>query len=217
MEGQMPESLGMHDPSLRDSYFIEGIGLCSNIFIFAKGDDISLVDTGSGMEPNAVGPQLGQLDLEIEAVTRVVITHGHIDHIGGLTEICEHSSPEIFVHRNDVDDLRSIGIKTVTYMEDGDNIRIGRRDLRVIHSPGHTEGSVCLHDDEIILTGDTAFPGGYFGRTDLPSGDWRKLIDSLDKLSRLNVRVMLPGHGEPLLSEASSHLRLARKTIELAR
>ena len=213
----MPESLGEHDPSLRDIYFIEGIGLCSNIFVFAEGDNISLVDTGSGMEPNAVSPQLKQLGLEIEAVTRVVITHGHIDHIGGLTEICEHSSPEIFVHPNDVDDLKSTGVKTVTYMEDDDNIRLGRRDLRVIHSPGHTEGSVCLHDNEIILTGDTAFPGGYFGRTDLPSGDWRKLIDSLDKLSRLNVRVMLPGHGEPLLSEASSHLRLARKTVELVR
>jgi len=88
----MPESLGEHDPRLRDIYFIEGIGLCSNIFIFAEGDTISLVDTGSGMEPNAISPQLEQLGLKIEGVTRVAITHGHIDHIGGLTEICEHSS-----------------------------------------------------------------------------------------------------------------------------
>ena len=213
----MPESLGEQDPRLRDIYFIEGIGLCSNIFIFAEGDTISLVDTGSGMEPNAVSPQLEQLGLKTEGVTRVVITHGHIDHIGGLTEICEHSSPEILVHQSDANDLKSLGIKSIVYMKDGDNVRLGRRDLRVIHTPGHTEGSVCLHDNEIILTGDTAFPGGYFGRTDLPSGDWRKLIDSLDKLSRLDVRVMLPGHGEPLLSEASSHLRLARKTVELVR
>jgi hydroxyacylglutathione hydrolase len=213
----MPESLGEHDPRLRDIYFIEGIGLCSNIFIFAEGDTISLVDTGSGMDPNAVSLQLEQLGLKIEGVTRVVITHGHIDHIGGLTEICEHSSPEILIHQSDADDLKSLGIKTIVYMKDGDNVRLGRRSLKVIHTPGHTEGSVCLYDNEIILTGDTAFPGGYFGRTDLPSGDWRKLIESLDKLSRLDVRVMLPGHGEPLLSEASSHLRLARETVELVR
>jgi glyoxylase-like metal-dependent hydrolase (beta-lactamase superfamily II) len=183
----MPESLGEHDPRLRDIYFIEGIGLCSNIFIFAEGDTISLVDAGSGMEPNAVSPQLEQLGLKIEGVTRVVITHGHIDHIGGLTEICEHSSPEILVHQSDADDLKSLGIKSIVHMKDGDNVRLSQRNLRVIHTPGHTEGSVCLHDNEIILTGDTAFPGGYFGRTDLPSGDWRKLIDSLDKLSRLDV------------------------------
>lgn len=79
----MPERLGEHDPSLRDIYFIEGIGLCSNIFIFAEGETISLVDTGSGMEPISVTAQLEQLDLEIAAVTRVVITHGHMDHIGG--------------------------------------------------------------------------------------------------------------------------------------
>jgi glyoxylase-like metal-dependent hydrolase (beta-lactamase superfamily II) len=213
----MPESLDKYDPSLRDIYFIEGVGLCSNIFVFSEGSNISLVDTGSGMEPYAVTPQLKQLGLEIERVTRVVITHGHIDHIGGLKEICEHSSAEIFVHPNDADDLKSMGIKTLAYIEDDDIIRTARRDLRIIHSPGHTEGSICLYDDEIVATGDTAFPGGYFGRTDLPSGDWRKLIESLDKLSRLNVRVMLPGHGEPVLSDASSHLRLARKTIELVR
>lgn len=213
----MPESLGKYDPSLGDIYFIEGIGLCSNIYILAAGDKISLVDAGSGIAPNTIAPQLEELGIKIENVARVVITHGHIDHIGGLTEICEHSSPEIFVHENDADDLESLGTKSIVYMRDGDNVRLGRRDLRVIHTPGHTEGSVCLHDNEIILTGDTAFPGGYFGRTDLPSGDWRKLIDSLDKLSRLDVRVMLPGHGEPLLSEASSHLRLARKTVELVR
>jgi glyoxylase-like metal-dependent hydrolase (beta-lactamase superfamily II) len=213
----MPEALGEHDPSLRDIYFVEGIGLCSNIFIFAEGNSISLVDTGSGMAPNTVSPQLEQLGLKIEWVTRVVVTHGHIDHIGGLAEICDHSSPEVFVHENDGDDLRSLGIRSIDYLKDGDHIRMGRRSLRVLHTPGHTEGSVCLHDNELILTGDTAFPGGYFGRTDLPSGNWRKLFDSLDRLSGLDVRVMLPGHGEPLLSDASSHLRLARRTAELAR
>jgi glyoxylase-like metal-dependent hydrolase (beta-lactamase superfamily II) len=213
----MPESLGKYDPSLRDIYFIEGIGLCSNIYIFAENDSISLVDTGSGIAPNTISPQLEELSIKIEKVARVVITHGHIDHIGGLPEILVHSSPEVFVHESDAGDLESLGIKSIDYLKDGDAIRLGRRDLKVLHTPGHTEGSVCLHDGELVLTGDTVFPGGYFGRTDLPSGDWRKLIDSLGRLSRLDVRVMLPGHDEPLFSDASSHLRLARRTAELVR
>lgn len=214
---QMPENLGKREPSLKDVYFIEGIGLCSNIFAFTEDGDISLVDTGSGIAPNEVAPQLEQLGLRIEKISKVVITHGHIDHIGGLTEIAEHCSPRVFVHQNDSEVLGSLGIKSVGYLTDGDTIRLGQRELEVLHTPGHTEGSICLYNKELILTGDTAFPGGYFGRTDLPSGDWRKLVDSLDKLSRLDVRVMFPGHGEPLLSDASSHLRLARKTVELAR
>ena len=109
----MPESLGEHDPLLRGIYFIEGIGLCSNIFIFAEDNSISLVDTGSGMAPNLVSPQLEKLGLETKGIARVVVTHGHIDHIGGLTEICEHSSPEILVQRNDADDLKSLGIKSI--------------------------------------------------------------------------------------------------------
>jgi glyoxylase-like metal-dependent hydrolase (beta-lactamase superfamily II) len=214
---QMPENLGTYEPSLRDIYFIEGIGLCSNIFAFTEDGDISLVDTGSGIAPNEVAPQLEQLSLRIEKISKAVMTHGHIDHIGGLTEIVEHCSPRVLVHQNDSEALSSLRIKSIGYLNEGDTIRLGRRELKVLHTPGHTEGSICLYDKELILTGDTVFPGGYFGRTDLPSGDWRKLVDSLDRLSRLDVRVMLPGHGEPLLSDASSHLRLARKTVELVR
>lgn len=213
----MPENLGNHDPALKDVCFIEGIGLCSNIYAFTEDSDIALVDTGSGMAPNSVAPQLEQLGLKIEKIYKVIITHGHIDHVGGLTEITEHCSPQVFIHKNDADELDSLGIKSPSYLNDGDVIRLGHRDLTVIHTPGHTEGSICLHDNELILTGDTAFPGGFFGRTDLPSGDWRKLIDSLGKLSRLNVRIMLPGHEEPLLSDASSHLKMSRKTAELVR
>ena len=212
---QMPENLGRHDASLRDVYFIEGIGLCSNVYVFTDDEGISLVDTGSGMPPNTLTPQLEQLGLKTRKITKVILTHGHIDHIGGLSEIDERCSPQVFIHENDSEVVRSLGVKSTNQLNEGDVIRVGRRDLTVLHTPGHTEGSVCLHQDEIIISGDTAFPGGYFGRTDLPSGNWRQLVDSLDRLARLEVRIMLPGHGEPLFSDAFSHLKLSRKTAEL--
>ena len=213
----MPENLGKYEPSLEDIHFIEGIGLCSNVYAFTYDEDISLVDAGSGVAPNLLTPQLEQLGLKIEKTAKIVITHGHIDHIGGLTELREHCSPQVFIHEKDSEAIESLGIKSIDYLKDGDMIRLGRRDLTVLHTPGHTEGGICLHDSEIILSGDTAFPGGYFGRTDLPSGNWRQLVDSLERLAQLDVRVMLPGHGEPLFSDASSHLKLSRKTAEFLR
>jgi glyoxylase-like metal-dependent hydrolase (beta-lactamase superfamily II) len=213
----MPENLGNHRQTLEDICFIEGIDLCSNIYSFVEDGWISIVDTGSWMGPKRISTSLERIGLRIENVARVVITHGHPDHIGGLAEILEHSSPKVFVHENDAANLEPFTVKSLNYMKDGEIVRLGTRDLRVLHTPGHTEGSVCLYDSELVLTGDTAFPGGNFGRTDLPSGSWRKLIDSLDRLCLLDVQVMLPGHLEPLLSNASLDLRLARKTAELIR
>ena len=213
----MPENLGNDCPSLKDIYFMEGIDLCSNIYSFVEDGGVSLVDTGSWMGPNRISASLEMIGLRIENISRVVMTHGHADHIGGLAEILEHASPEVFVHENDAAKLEPFTVESLNYMKDGEIVRLGKRDLRVLHTPGHTGGSVCLHDNDLVLTGDTAFPGGNFGRTDLPSGSWRKLIDSLDRLCLLDVQVMLPGHGEPLLSNASMNLRLARKTAELVR
>ena len=211
----MPENLGKYDPSLSDIYFIEGIGLCSNVYAFTRDEGISLVDTGSGAESDALAPQLEQLGLRIEGISKVVLTHGHIDHVGGLAEISERCSPRVFINEYDSEAVRPFGINSINYLKDGDTIRLGKRELTVLHTPGHTEGSICLHDGEIILSGDTAFPGGYFGRTDLPSGNWRRLVDSLEKLARLDVRIMLPGHNDPVLSEASSHLKLSRKMADI--
>jgi glyoxylase-like metal-dependent hydrolase (beta-lactamase superfamily II) len=202
---------------MKDIYFIEGIGLCSNIYIFIKGGEVSLVDAGSGISPNRIAPQLEQLDLTIESIVKVVLTHGHIDHIGGLAEISKHAKPRVLIHERDSDALRSVGIEKLDFLKDGDVIQLGTRTLTVLHTPGHTSGGICLHDNEMILSGDTVFPGGYLGRADLPSGSWQELVDSLERLARLDVRIMLPGHGEPLFSGASSHLELAKRTAQLLR
>lgn len=202
---------------MKGIYFIEGIGLCSNIYAFVKDDEISLVDTGSGISPNQIAPQLKQLDLRIENIVKVVLTHGHVDHIGGLAEINEYVKPRVFIHERDSDALRSIGVEKAYFLKGGDVVQLGTRILTVLHTPGHASGGICLHDNELIFSGDTVFPGGYFGRTNLPSGTWQELVASLERLARLNVRIMLPGHGEPLFSDASSHLRLASKTAQLLR
>jgi glyoxylase-like metal-dependent hydrolase (beta-lactamase superfamily II) len=80
---------------------------------------------------------------------------------------------------------------------EGGQIRFGEIRLRVLHTPGHTEGSVCLlaDDDGLLFSGDTLFPGGW-GRVDLPGGSPGQMVESLGRLARLEDRVrVLPGHG----------------------
>jgi glyoxylase-like metal-dependent hydrolase (beta-lactamase superfamily II) len=139
----------------------------------------------------------------------IINTHCHPDHISGNKKIYEEFSCELLAHKKEehmLDDSTShlakyLGIekdqpKIDKYIKDGDIIQVGSIQLRVIETPGHTEGSVSLHDEnkKVLFSGDTLFHRSV-GRTDLPGGDVYVLLESLAKLLNLpeDVRV-LPGH-----------------------
>lgn len=137
----------------------------------------------------------------------VVSTHGHWDHIGDNAPVAEHTGAAIAVHPLDRDRLEHPeplwapfdippSVPAVELAEGGE-IRFGEIRLTVLHTPGHTEGSVCLlaTDDGVLLSGDTLFAGGW-GRVDLPGGDPAAMVESLKRLTTLEDRIaVLPGHG----------------------
>ncbi len=137
----------------------------------------------------------------------VVSTHGHWDHIGDNAAVADHTGAQIAVHPLDRERLTNPqpiwapfeippSVPAVELAEGGE-IRFGQIRLTVLHTPGHTEGSVCLlaPDEGVLYSGDTLFAGGW-GRVDLPGGDPGQMVESLARLAGLEDQVgVYPGHG----------------------
>jgi hydroxyacylglutathione hydrolase len=137
----------------------------------------------------------------------IVSTHGHWDHTGANAAVSASTGAPIGVHPLDAHRLTDpqplwapfeipASVPAVELAEGGE-IRFGDIRLRVLHTPGHTEGSVCLvsAEDGLLLSGDTLFPGGW-GRVDLPGGSAELMVDSLGRLAELEDHLrVLPGHG----------------------
>jgi glyoxylase-like metal-dependent hydrolase (beta-lactamase superfamily II) len=195
---------------------IVGDGLCSNIFVVGR-ERATIIDTGVGNRLNPVWPQLKELKVEPQNVEKIIITHAHHDHAMGAFLILERAKPRVYIHEVDADFIASSLGDSLVKVKEEDIIETELWPLEVIWTPGHTSGGICLYAREhrILFSGDTAFSDGYFGRFDGESGSLDELIESLRKLTRLRVDVMLTGHGLPVLDRAEENLKLALRNAEL--
>jgi hydroxyacylglutathione hydrolase len=142
-------------------------------------------------------------------IKTIVLTHGHSDHLAALYEVQHHTGATVAIHGEDSDVLRGYGEHGMMFgisyrtpasvdrlLDDGDTIEIGDMCFTVVHTPGHTPGSICLRINSLVFTGDTLMHRG-IGTTLMPGSSRRQLIDSIQR--RLMVlpdeTVLYPGHG----------------------
>lgn len=144
-------------------------------------------------------------------VVAVVATHAHFDHLLALDELRATTRAPFVLHADEAPMLAgaSLGARLFGFVfkqpappeqlvREGDEVRVGSLAFRVLHTPGHSPGGMCLLHDRIVFVGDTLFQGG-IGRTDLPGGDYGTLMRSIrDKLLTLpDDTIVYPGHGDP--------------------
>ena len=179
--------------------------LQTNCYVLQSRDTSIVVDPGD--EPKRILLFLKDLGV---GTTKIIATHTHFDHVLGVNDVRAELKVPFVIHHDDLQMLESMQSrvrqimgftvppppKVDQFLKDGERISFGDEQVNVIHTPGHSPGSVSLAGDGFVLTGDALFNQS-IGRTDLPGGDFDTLVDSIkNRLFKLDDDVIVyPGHG----------------------
>ncbi len=198
---------------------LSSAGFSSNCYIVHNGNEAFVVDPS--ISEKKILSKLKEKNLSLKGI---LLTHGHFDHIWCAQQLRDETKSPLYVHELDnemLTDARKNAYRTFTGMnfvikeadillKDGDLLSLGDEQIKVLHTPGHTKGSVCYDTGDSFLTGDTIFAEG-FGRCDLYGGDMNELKNSIQMLTKMaesENRWLYPGHGD------SSTLRQATERLK---
>ena len=165
-------------------------------FSYIIGDeftkDAAVVDAGW-----EVGKLMEIADKEKLNINKIILTHSHYDHIQKTDELASKTKADVYFHENDSSEIKKSiknpNIKLHKLKNNGE-IKVGNIKIKIIHTPGHSPGAICLLFENKLITGDTLFVNA-IGRTDLAGGDSLKLFESLQKLKKLKDDIeVYPGH-----------------------
>ena len=180
--------------------------LQQNAYIVACEDTKEAVVIDPGDEAERIAHTLTSYGFTLKLMMN---THGHLDHIGAVADLAAQTSAPFLLHRADlylIEDVASDPLypffpakqppMPTRFLADGERISVGSLEFQILHTPGHTPGSVCFLVEQSLFSGDTLFSGSV-GRTDLPGGNTQQLLTSIrEKILTLDDAVRVyPGHG----------------------
>lgn len=174
--------------------------LSTNCYVASCHDTKEAVILDPGLDYESEAQQIIDYIEQAQLKVRYIVnTHGHSDHVKGDTVFQDKYLVPVCIHKLDayfIESLKTPNVPANIILEEGSKIQFGNVTLTVLHTPGHTAGSICLVGDHLVFTGDTLFAGG-IGRTDFPEGSMTDMNRSLKKLEELPVNTLIyPGHGE---------------------
>ncbi len=198
-----------------DIIIIMGKGRDSNTYII--GD--TLIDPGSGEHIEYLEEEIRNAGFEMTDIKKIVNTHCHFDHMGADKYLQDKYGYEIYMHPLDLQTVKekdpeatcaaSFGMQVpdldIKEINEADKIE----GYEVLHTPGHTRGGICLFDGKSLISGDTIFSGGNFGRTDLPTGNTQQMRESILRISELDAVQLFSGHGPYAISQVPEQIALS--------
>ncbi|MBR5322736.1 MAG: MBL fold metallo-hydrolase [Clostridia bacterium] len=189
--------------------------------VYGKDNKAAVIDPAANAD--IIEDKLNELGLKLD---KILLTHAHFDHIMAVDDL-RKSGAELYIHKEDLKMLndpnlnhmlgatgKEIEFENVEHLlADGDIIEIGGEELRVLHTPGHTQGSVCYISDSWIVSGDTLFKETV-GRTDLYGGSFDAMLGSMKKIRALEKDyAVYPGHGESTTLNYEKNNNIYMKTL----
>jgi len=199
---------------------VSGAAYDGNVYLVMDEHPI-LVDAGMMAEPTLKNIRKYIDPTKIEMI---VLTHCHHDHSGAAPRLLEATGARLLLSAKETgcvgDDLTTVAylfgasaaeFKVDGTLSEGMILDLGEWKLEVMETPGHSAGCICLYErnEKVLFSGDTVFPDGNIGRTDMYGGDTKELINSIQRLTGLDVKTMYPGHMEITSNDVNRQIQMS--------